>query len=156
MNTATVTTTRAIHLLDIENMLGTPFFTVDDVKQFKRFYMSQEVFAQGDLVVIATSSTQGLMAAGRAWSGARLMFTLGHNGADRALIDVLHEENIASRFDRVVIASGDGIFGSEVESLVSADVDVHVVGRIDHIHHCYSSYNACLHLFSTEDYALAA
>lgn len=152
----TATTARAIHLVDIENMLGTPFFTVEDAAKFREFYTSQDIYSPGDLVVIATSSTQGLINAGRAWSGARLKFTLGQNGADLALIDVLREEGISSRFARVVIASGDGIFGTEVELLVSAHVDVHVVGRIDHVHHCYATNQACIHLFSVDDLALAA
>ena len=156
MTTTIATTARAIHLIDIENMLGTPFFTVEDVEKFKEFYTGQAVYSPGDLIVIATSSTQGLINAGRAWAGARLKFALGHNGADLALIDVLREEGISSRFARVVIASGDGIFGAEVDLLVSAHVDVHVVGRIDHVHHCYSTNQACVHLFSADDLALAA
>ena len=62
-----------------------------------------------DQVVISTSCPMNLLAAG-AWKGARQVFHGGHDGADVVLLDVLNEENAASRFSSVVLGSGDHIF----------------------------------------------
>ncbi|MFM6967647.1 MAG: hypothetical protein ACKOWN_01780 [Microbacteriaceae bacterium] len=156
MNTATATSIRAIHLLDIENLLGTPFFTARDVTLFKRFYETTEVYEDGDLIVIATSNSKGIFEANVGWGSARYTFRHGENGADFALIDVLKDENIDTRFGRVVIASGDGIFENQVKNLLSANVDVHVVSRRGSLHHCIAATKAHLHLFCTADYDLAA
>lgn len=156
MNTSTTVSTRAIHLLDIENLLGTPYFTAREVSLFKRFYETTEVYEDGDLIVIATSNSKGIFEAGVGWGSARYTFRHGENGADFALLDVIKGENIDTRFGRVVIASGDGIFEEEVEHLISANIDVHVVSRRGSLHHCIAETKAHLHLFCTADYDLAA
>ena len=61
MNTITATNTRAIHLLDIENLLATPFFDAEDVTRFKQFYQTCDFFTEGDLIVIAPSSSEGIV-----------------------------------------------------------------------------------------------
>ena len=44
------------------------------------------------------------------WPGVRLLWRSGPDGADLALRDVLLEENVVDRFDRVILGSGDGLF----------------------------------------------
>ncbi|MEY4396709.1 MAG: hypothetical protein RLZZ40_465 [Actinomycetota bacterium] len=159
MNTMIVNTanaTRAIHLLDIENLMGTPYFTAEEVRHFKQLYMTSDFYEDGDQIVIATSNARGLVDAGAGWGDARYTFQHGADGADLALIEILHSEHIADRFGRVVIASGDGIFADEVRALVAAHVDVHVVARATGIHHCLREVDACLHLLLSSDFALAA
>lgn len=156
MNTNTSTRERALHLLDIENLLGTPFFTSEDVAHFKRFYETSSFYSDGDLIVIATSSSEGILEANVGWGSARYEFQLGENGADRALIDIIRDENVGERFSRVVVASGDGIFAEHVTSLLKSNIDVHVVARRSALHRCYTQMSACLHLFGTSDYDLAA
>jgi len=156
MNTITATATRAIHLLDIENLLATPFFDSEDVTRFKQFYQTCDFFSEGDLIVIATSSSAGIVEANLGWGSARYTFRHGENGADIALIDIIEDENLADRFGRVVIASGDGIFAEHVTTLLAANIDVHVVSRRDSLHRCFTSLGACLHLFGSADFGLAA
>lgn len=147
---------RTIHLLDIENLLATPFFAAQDVVHFKQFYATTDLYSDGDHIVIATSSSEGILEANAGWGSARYTFQRGENGADTALIEIIRGENLNERFDRAVIASGDGIFEKYVKDLCAAQVDVHVVSRRSALHTCFTRTDACVHLFTSEDYDLAA
>jgi hypothetical protein len=70
----------------------------------------------------------GLLAVGFNWPRIRYVVRSGLNGADLALLDVLGE-NIAARFDQVVIASGDGIFSDIVSALTGAGIGTTVLAR---------------------------
>lgn len=80
----------------------------------------------GDHVIVGTSHI-GLLNAGLAWSGARMVVGSGPDGADLALLGVLAGEGIATRFDEVVLVSGDGIFEEAVAELGRRGVRVTVV-----------------------------
>jgi hypothetical protein len=69
-----------------------------------------------DQVVVACGPTLAL-AAGLALPGARLLVGRGVDGADGALIGDIEPEWVSSRFDRVALLSGDGIFTEPVEAL---------------------------------------
>jgi hypothetical protein len=60
---------------------------------------------------------------------ARHILGRGISGADRALVDVLHQEHVAERFVEVVIVSGDGIFADVAAELGQQGVVVTVVAR---------------------------
>jgi hypothetical protein len=65
------------------------------------------------------------------FSEARMLSRRGKDGADLALLE--HASNnrwVASRFDRVVIGSGDGIFEDKALALRSLGVTVGVIGRV--------------------------
>ena len=53
----------------------------------------------------------------------------GENGADLALLDAYEPSEITSRFSRVVIGSGDGIFAPLAGALAKAGCHVTVVTR---------------------------
>jgi uncharacterized LabA/DUF88 family protein len=53
----------------------------------------------------------------------------GENGADLELLAILAQESVETRFDRVVIGSGDGIFALAAARLQAAGVNVTVVVR---------------------------
>ena len=55
----------------------------------------------------------------------------GPDGADLELLNVLLHEEVAARFTRVVIGSGDGVFARAAASLATAGVRVTVVSRRD-------------------------
>jgi uncharacterized LabA/DUF88 family protein len=69
---------------------------------------------------------------------------------------VLEEENIAARFDHVVIASGDGAFAGVARALVNAGVRVTVVGRHGHISHMLYSAVADIRYLPFDDAPAAA
>ncbi len=55
----------------------------------------------------------------------------GPDGADLALVEIVEMEDVAVRFDRIVIASGDGIFAHPAAQLQASGVAVTVVSRPD-------------------------
>jgi hypothetical protein len=81
-----------------------------------------------DLAVIASNGKLA-MAAGLSWPGALLRIGRGADGADLALLAEAPLDWVASRFDRVVIGSGDGIFVDLVRQLRLHGRRVTVVGR---------------------------
>lgn len=155
MNTITATA-RELHLLDIENLLGGSHFTARDVAQFREFYISHNAVAADAHIVIATSSQEGIIEAALGWPGARALFQLGHDGADLALLAVIEDEHVAERFDRVVIASGDGIFANSAESLYTEGLDVAVFARALSVSTHFEHAAEIVHLFSPIDFDLAA
>lgn len=120
--------TRTLHLIDIENLMGGTDFTVDEAARLEDVYAPIAEVASGDFTVMASSH----MAAPAAWFGwpnARRLLQSGPDGADLALIDVMMAEDVHRRFDRVVIASGDGIFSDPCAWLQEVGCSVTVVTR---------------------------
>ena len=117
---------RAIHLIDIENLLGLPRPTLAEVRAGYEAYFG--LVGDTDLVVIAFNHG-AFSAVAWGWPNARRLMRSGENGADHALLDVLRYERVEQRFEAVVIASGDGIFAEAVARLGGLGVDVTVVSR---------------------------
>jgi hypothetical protein len=119
---------RTMHLVDVENLLGGTSFVESDVALAAVAYGAVADVSFGDLTVIASSHYTAL-AAWFGWPKARRVVRSGPNGADLALIRVIETENLAASFDRVTIASGDGIFAHPAARLQSEGVAVRVVTR---------------------------
>lgn len=120
---------RTLHLVDVENLAGTAALCTELVSDIQRRYVCAAGVGKADQVVIASSH----YAARGAWFGwggnPRRLLGSGPDGADRCLLGVLDCEDIASRFDHVVIASGDGLFSLAAAQLQAAGVSVTVVSR---------------------------
>lgn len=86
-----------------------------------------------DELVVVGAGPSSLLAAGISHPSARLVLGHGINGADSALIEVLHDEHLADRFDEIVIASGDGIFTDVTAALAFSGAKVTVVARDGHL-----------------------
>lgn len=118
---------RVLHLIDLENLVGSADFSREEAARVHRGYVQVAPSGTIDQMVLATSHH----AAASAWFGwpatARRLVRSGENGADLALLHVLACESVATRFDRVVIGSGDGIFAYEAARLQAAGVVVTVV-----------------------------
>ena len=110
---------RCIHLVDIENLVGEPRLTKQAVESARTRYLAEVLVGPMDQVVVATSSSQNLMAAAQGWPGARYLEKDGKDGADIRLAEVMCSENLESRFDTAVIASGDGGLAPFVSRLAS-------------------------------------
>jgi hypothetical protein len=121
---------RALHLVDIENLAGAPIPSLGQVTEVQDWYMTRMAFGADDQVVMA-SSHLGLLNAALGWPHARYRVRSGPNGADLELLDVLLHENVAARFNHVVIGSGDGVFRQAAASLAARGVLVTVVSRPD-------------------------
>lgn len=118
---------RAIHLIDIENLAGQPRPSAEQVERVREMYETVVHVDCHDHVVVAANHGAA-PEVGLTWPG-RLVIRSGHNGADLALLDVANHESIAERFDEVVIASGDGIFADLAAWLTASGVPVRVVSR---------------------------
>jgi hypothetical protein len=120
-------TGRILHLIDLENLVGSVDFCQEEAACVHRGYVQVAPSGAVDQVVLATSHH----AAAAAWFGwpatARRLVRSGQNGADLALLQVLVGESVATRFNQVVIVSGDGIFAYEAARLQAAGVGVTVV-----------------------------
>jgi hypothetical protein len=119
---------RALHVVDIENLVGAAVPTLDLVSAVQGRYLASLAFGADDQVVLAASHL-GLLNAGLGWPHARYRVRSGKDGADLELIDVLEHENVAARFTHVVIGSGDGLFGRAAASLAARGVRITVVSR---------------------------
>ncbi len=128
-NSARLAGTRVLHLIDVENLAGTPSFSRQEAVRLHREYEQVAPKGLADQLVLATSHH----AAPAAWFGwpttARRLVRSGRDGADLALLDVLEHESVATRFGHVVIASGDGIFAMPAARLQAAGIGVTVVTR---------------------------
>ncbi|WP_162179003.1 NYN domain-containing protein [Bifidobacterium stellenboschense] len=118
--------------MDIENLKGAGAMSDADSHLIRKTLFELFPRRPEDLVVVGSGCNQSLLAS-RIWTGARLVFRKGHNGADLALLDVLKNENVAQRFDRLVLASGDGIFTGIVRRLANEGMSIHQVGVTDHV-----------------------
>lgn len=122
---------RQIVLVDIENLAGGACISDRAVRSAKEALSGTGQIGAADHVVIGTSHI-GLVHVGSTWDGVRYVVRSGRDGADLALLDVM-AENVAARFETVVLASGDGIFADAVSELAAAGVPTTVVGRRGHV-----------------------
>lgn len=120
---------RTLHLVDIENLAGTGLPAQSQVADLRRAYAARVGIGPMDQVVIGCNH-KALPAAGHGWPGARYLVRSGPDGADTELLTVVADENIASRFTHVTIASGDGIFSWATAGLAAAGCQVTVVTRM--------------------------
>lgn len=119
---------RALHLIDVENLLGHPRPDVAQVRQARASYESHVVVGDHDLVVVACNHGCAVEV-GLAYGDARLVVRSGPDGADLALLEALQEYDAPGRFDAVVFASGDGIFSSAVAAVSRLGLAALVVAR---------------------------
>ena len=118
---------RSLHLIDIENLIGSPSPSVDEVGWYHLAYEALHVGPE-DQVVIAYSH-HAARSVRWGWPPGRHLWRSGKNGADLALLEVIAQERVAECFNSVVLASGDSIFRNAVAWLGEQGVDVTVVSR---------------------------
>lgn len=122
---------RALHLIDLENLLGGRNFTAREAVWARAAYLATAPDANVSHLVLATSHHAAL-AAWFAWPGsARRLVQSGPSGADLALLELISDEGVARRYERIVIGSGDGIFAFPAAQLQAAGCPVTVVTRRD-------------------------
>jgi hypothetical protein len=124
--------TRAVHLVDAENLLGTPVPEPAQVRQLISRYAARVGLGPMDQVIIACSHL-AFRTVGFCWPGPQYLLRSGPDGADLALLAILDTGHIAARFPAVVIGSGDHIFAPAVTSLTAAGCKVTVAARSDRL-----------------------
>ena len=122
---------RALHLIDIENLMGGPQAGWDAIPLATEGYLATVSMTPDDLVVVATNPHLWLPAK-LAWPGALVLSGHGRDGADKVLISQVSDvDRVARRIDRLVIGSGDGIFESIAREYTVAGIPVEVLSRQD-------------------------
>ena len=119
---------RRLHLVDVENLVGTPRPTATEVLACRQHYAELVKPACGDLCVVACNHGAGAEV-GFSWPGVRRLWRSGPDGADLALLEVLTGESVSDRFEDVVVASGDGRFAEAVAWLAGCGVRATVVAN---------------------------
>jgi hypothetical protein len=119
---------RTLHVIDIENLAGAAIPSRCQVTEVQLCYLACLGFGAEDQIVMAASHL-GLLNVALGWPHARYRVRSGPDGADLELLDVLMHEDVAARFPRVVIGSGDGVFGQAAAGLADRGVWVTVVSR---------------------------
>ncbi|MGW4639500.1 hypothetical protein ACWEN6_13280 [Sphaerisporangium sp. NPDC004334] len=75
-----------MHLVDIENLVGSTRPTTCHVRKVMTIYESLVPIGAGDQYVVAVNHT-ALLPVGIAFHGVRLLARSGRDGADRALVE---------------------------------------------------------------------
>ena len=119
---------RRLHLVDIENLAGDSLPTLSQVREALGLYTDCLAVEDMDQVEVASSHLT-LLNAALGWPHAHYRVRSGPDGADLALLDVLRNENVATRFTHVAIGSGDHRFAEAAAHLAAQGVWVTVVSR---------------------------
>lgn len=119
---------RTLHVIDIENLIGASGAAPATLRSTAERLHEAIPRSPGDHEIVG-SGPRLLLAAAAAWPSARHLLGPGPSGPDRALVNVLRDEQVGQRFDHVVIASGDGEFAPVAAMLASQGVRVTVVAR---------------------------
>jgi hypothetical protein len=119
---------RTLHLVDLENLAGGSSVDDAEVDEALARYESVVRVRPGDHRIIACGRRLAFQAKDR-WRGALVKAAHGVDGADRALLAEAVPAFVSSRYDRVVVASGDHGFAPLVVELDAAGVSVCVVSR---------------------------
>lgn len=122
---------RDLVLVDMENLCGGTRFTATQAAAVRAAVTALASLSPIAHVVVGASCAAALLEASLGWSGARLVWRPGHDGADLALAAVAFTEDVVGRFDRVVICSGDGMFTLVARYLQRHGMPVTVVSRRD-------------------------
>ena len=120
---------RILHLIDVENIVGRSDFSTAEAAVARASYETVAPTGTVDQLIVATSHHTA-PATWRAWpANVRRLLRSGPNGADLAILEVIEREAVASRFDHVVIGSGDGIFAEAAAVLQQRGSGITVVTR---------------------------
>jgi len=126
------TSARSIHLIDVENLCGESNPTKHQVEIARKRYLEAVWSDKTDHFIVA-SSRGNFMNASLGWPGARYLVRDGKDGADFCLAEVMTSEKLEQRFQRAVIASGDGGLAPCVAQLAGSGVHTVVVSSRDRL-----------------------
>jgi hypothetical protein len=133
MSATTIPAGRTLHLIDIENLLGSPRVTGPQVAAAYERALAAGAYREGDLVYVAANPWMWRELAFAPHTPCRMLIAHGEDGADLALLAQAAPEWVVKRFDRLVIGSGDGIFAARAEAIADLGVEVEVVCGVGHM-----------------------
>lgn len=121
-------TPRTLHVIDVENLASSAAPSAADVALIERRYRETAGVGASDHVVLATRAAAA-PGAWFGWSLARRLVCSGCDGPPALLCQTLLNEDVANRYDRVVIGSGNAALAEAAARLQAAGVEVTVVAR---------------------------
>ena len=127
MSATDVPAGRALHLVDLENVIGDPWATGPGVAEVYETVLTTGGHRAGDIVVVAANRWLLAELGFVAHTSCQKLVAHGPDGADLALLDWADASWIVQRFERLVVASGDGIFADVVRAARDAGLEVDVV-----------------------------
>lgn len=127
MSAVDVPVGRALHLVDLENVIGDPRAHGPGVARAYEAVLRTGNHRCGDLVVVAANARMLAQLAFTPHTACQLMVGSGPDGADLRLMAWGSPAWIAQRFDRLVVASGDGIFADVVHATCERGMSVEVL-----------------------------
>jgi hypothetical protein len=131
MTTSSTISSRTLHLVDLENLLGDPRAGAATALATFDAYLDAAGWRPDDHVIVATNP----------WLMTKIAFDLpvpasrhavhGRDGADTMLLSLAPTDLVVKRYGRLVIGSGDGIFTGRARAVHEGGVAVDVVARPD-------------------------
>ena len=131
MSTSARTSHRTLHVVDLENLVGDPRASGAVAHDTLHRYLDAAGYADGDHVLIASNPGLVCQVAFSLDVPCNLHACRGREGADTMLLGLAAPDFVARRYNRLVIGSGDGAFGSLARATRLAGLDVLVVARAD-------------------------
>jgi len=131
MTTSSNTSSRSLHLVDLENLVGDPRADAVPALDTFRGYLAAAHWHEGDHLIVACNP----------WLMTKIAFDLpsacskhavhGRDGADIMLLSLAPPELVVKRYGRLVVGSGDGIFAGRATTVHERGTKVDVVARPD-------------------------
>jgi len=123
--------TRSLHLIDLENLCGSGLPPTSLIEKVWRTYRYGVPTSSEDHYIVGTSH----LFAARAWfvlpdQGIQRRARSGKDGGELAILTNLDLDHAVSRFDRLVIASGDGMFTETAKAAREHGLHVHQVSGL--------------------------
>lgn len=137
---------RSLHLIDLENLCGSGLSPATFIEKVWRTYRYGVPTSPEDHYVVGSSHAF----ASRAWfvlpaQGIQRRARSGKDGGELAILTDVDIAHAASRFDRLVIASGDGMFTEAAKAAREHGLHVHQVSGLGS---CSRSLAATAHTHS--------
>ncbi len=120
---------RALHLIDLENLLADPDADCPAVDAAIDAYVAAAALGSEDLVALAVNHRlyrRSCFSLDRGWE---IKLASGPDACDHALLAEAPIAWVADRFDRLVVGSGDGIFVDLVHGVRRRATPVWVVAQ---------------------------
>jgi len=122
---------RALHLIDLENLVGDPDAGCEAVEEVLDAYLAVASVGADDLVSVAVNHRiyeRSCFSLDRGWV---VKLASGPDACDQVLVATAPIDWVADRFDRLVVGSGDHYFVDLVHGVRRRATPVWVVARED-------------------------
>lgn len=119
---------RALHLVDVENLCGCSRPSRARICRALSEYRETAGVEPDDHVIIGCHPARALDVRD-AWPGSLIRVGHGPDGADLAILSAVDPDDVAHRYFRVYLGSGDGIFAPLLHDLRIHGVRVAAIAR---------------------------